>query len=204
MRGRLFSLALAAVAGLLASPLPASAGPITCPATGAICIDESVEGQNPTVIAPSEPVGEGGNVSLAIPASPVGRITLTLFGLTEPGSPLPADAISEISINGVVGANDLGHIALPKDCCITATEDGTFQLTGNFFEVNRTTLDLYLKRDPEPTQAAIGQVLIFTVAAVSLVLFGAALVGSRVIRRKRRLASRRRRSLRRRSYEFMT
>ena len=59
MRGRLFSLALAAVAGLFASPLPASAGPITCPATGAICIDESV-GQNPTVIAPSGPVGEGG------------------------------------------------------------------------------------------------------------------------------------------------
>jgi hypothetical protein len=197
MRGRLFSLALAVVAGSFASPLPASAAPITCPATGAICIDESVEGQNPTVFAPSEPIGEGGNVSFAIPASSVGSITLTLFGLTEPGSKLLADAISEI-----VGANDLGQIAI--HCCTTATEDGTFQLTGNFFEVNRTILDLYLN-SPEPSQADIGQVLMFTVAALSLVLFGAALVGFRVIRRKRRLASRRRRRrLAAAYYEFMT
>jgi hypothetical protein len=47
---RLRTLCTTLVAGLLAIPLPAGAVPITaCPATDALCIDESVEGSLPII-----------------------------------------------------------------------------------------------------------------------------------------------------------
>jgi hypothetical protein len=51
MRGWSLALSIAGVAGMLAAP--AQAGPTTCPTTGAVCIDESVEGATPTITAPS-------------------------------------------------------------------------------------------------------------------------------------------------------
>jgi hypothetical protein len=50
---KLLALSLTAVAWLFAVSSPAQAGPTTCPTSGAVCIDESVEGQAPTITAPS-------------------------------------------------------------------------------------------------------------------------------------------------------
>lgn len=194
MRGHLFGAALAGAFGLFAAPLPAQAVP-TCPTNG-LCIDESVEGQTPILTAPAgfgtsittlaEPVGEGWTVTFTFPTGTFTSISLENFALSEPGSGLLSDALPFVLFQEQEGSpaflsftllsdNELGQIATTQNCCLAVVEDGTFQFTHNSFTQSGITYDLYLKSDvkvPEP---------------VSLVLFGSALVGFGVIRRRRTL-----------------
>src|SRR5262249_30453707 len=131
MRGCFLNFALATVAGLIAIPLPASAVP-TCP-SGAVCIDESVEGANPTITGPTGTtstvtpvvvaVGEEWTITITVPTLSSSGGT-GAFGLIEPNSGgLLSDALvnqsgSSNSTNSTFTAslfsgNDLGQIGNP-------------------------------------------------------------------------------------------
>lgn len=199
MRQRLLGLGLAAVAGLLAVPLPAFADPITCPTTGAVCIDESVEGATPTITAPSGfqssvvpvagAVGEEWTVTITAPYTSTYIIAQIDAGLLEPNSQSLSDALiatDSVNTGSQVGwvydlfsDNELGQIGTTCSDCVLFTEDGTFQQVPSVFETDLAgTVNLYLRSDvdavPEPA---------------SLVLFGSALLGFGVIRRRRRIAA---------------
>jgi hypothetical protein len=177
MRGRSLALLSTGIAGwLLTSTLPAQAVP-TCPSNGGLCIDESVEGQTPTVTAPANvgtsitpitvTVGEAWTIIFTFPSSPFSNWSIANFRLLEPGSQSVSDSIPSVSLNldthvfsiQLSSDNDLGQIGNPCSVgCVTAVEDGTFQFTSNSFAQGGTTYGLYLKSDvevPEPGSLAV-------------------------------------------------
>ena len=109
---KLLALSMTVVAGLLVIPLAAQAGPTTCPTSGAICIDESVEGAAfPTVtgqpagsivgISQQTPtVGEEWAFVISVPFSAVSaEVSARSLGLLEPGSQALSDGIANVSID---------------------------------------------------------------------------------------------------------
>jgi hypothetical protein len=172
---RLLTLCTTLVAGLLAIPLPAGAVPITaCPATNALCIDESVEGSLPIITTSpglsglvttsirtvAVAVGEQWALTITFPFTTAASVTVSDIGLTEPGSQLLSDAFQNVSVSlgmnlGIVGYNlfsdnELGQIGITSTCCQLLTEDGTFQqMPSNFFssDLLGTTVLIYLKSD---------------------------------------------------------
>jgi hypothetical protein len=114
--------------------------------------------------------------------------------MQEPGSLSVSDEwIADPSGNFVSGGvihvgfilysdNEAGQIAVPCFFCTTITEDGTFQqmpdnqlLLAN--GLNQTTVTFYVKSDLDPASVP---------EPASLVLFGTALVGFGVMRRRAR------------------
>jgi hypothetical protein len=186
-------IALAVLA--IGAPLPALAVP-TCPATGALCIDESVEGATPTITTPpgvtsttpvpiAGVVGEAWTFTVSVPGSTSVR-TVGAFGLLEPDSQSVSDVVLITDSSSGSGAvnfffslysdNELGQIGHVCDFC-TAIEDGTFQqLSFLIFGTDTNTTNdfhVFLKSDVEPVPEP-----------ASLVLFGTALVGFGVMRRR--------------------
>src|SRR5437762_6857110 len=97
---KLLALSMTVVAGLLVIPLAAQAGPTTCPTSGAICIDESVEGDSPSITFGGVPAGTAVSIVLQHPAvgeewsftinvpstGSQSEVAFGLLGLLEPGS----------------------------------------------------------------------------------------------------------------------
>jgi PEP-CTERM motif len=174
MHARLLTLCTTMVAGLLAIPLPAGAVPM-CPATSALCIDESVEGSLPiittspglsglvttSIIPVAVAVGEQWAITITFPFTTNASVSTTDTGLTEPGSQLLSDALKNVSISlgmnlGIIeynlfSDNELGQIGITSACCDLLAEDGTFQLMpSNFFAsdlLGGTNVQIYLKSD---------------------------------------------------------
>jgi hypothetical protein len=173
MRRRLLSVAVAAVAGLIAIPFPASAD-LICP-SGALCIDESIEGAPPTVIGGTgvvtplaTSVGEAWHISITGTGTSFTSITQAV-GLREPNSQSLSDALVNASlitnfVNGVItfalqydlfSDNELGQIGNACSGCTFLTEDGTFQNTNNVAAGHSVFLKSDLEAVPEPASGAV-------------------------------------------------
>ena len=205
MRARSLALLLAGVAGLLTVPLPAQAVP-TCP-DGAICIDESVEGAIPTITAPTgfstsinpisgllAGVGEEWTITVTPPTTFFVNVTQSTVGLLEPNSGSLSDLLQPtLPVFGIYtyilySDNELGQIGTTCSVptCTSFTQDGTFQqLPNNNFVIGSfpsVTVNLYLRSDLDGTSVPVPE-------PASLILFGTALAGFAVMRRRRRRAS---------------
>ena len=126
--------------------MPASAGPTTCP-LNSVCIDESVEGQAPSVtvntpavasaqVVPSPTLGsEGWVIILSTFGTIVSAGTPTGLELTEPSTGTVSDIlrlVNAVATNFSYELSSDDENGTPGICfsCAVAVEDGTFQLEG--------------------------------------------------------------------------
>jgi hypothetical protein len=177
MRIRPFTHGVASLVFALFAAAPLTAMAVSVCPSGAVCIDESIEGRFPSVTSDS-PFFQGSVVSRL--SDETWQIQITMSGvlessigfplaflLREPGSGTISDMLvfngtlvvdsSTIVMYLLSSDDESGNIVnvdlptqfCPGGTCVTEVEDGTFQLAFRGADTTAVTFDVYLKSDVE-------------------------------------------------------